>query len=259
MTLILSVTLLSPLSSSSDSYRVSSSKNKMGSRSMSAPRSTLRDVSAQRFLFFAPVPSGFDPETVPTLPRYGVVNVQSYAEASSFVSHAATGTGARDPGPAAFEGGSPPPKRSLCASAHFAAAATFRGGRSSSSHSRSASSALKCTRVSDAACVSSRTLPYTISGRCGVPSRASNPARASLPRMGVRRVRMSQPETVTPSPPGSKAPPASRNALASATSAGGARCGAGAGGGPLPGKEVIADTRGRERSARTLQIMNVAM
>ena len=41
------VTLDSPLSSSSDSYRVSSSKNKMGSRAVSKPRSILELVSDQ--------------------------------------------------------------------------------------------------------------------------------------------------------------------------------------------------------------------
>ena len=161
------VTLINPLSSSSDSYSVSSSKNKIGSRSMSNPRSTRRSVSVHGGGCPSTCPSTCPSESTLTDPRYGVVNVQSYASVSSSSFHASPPSPPPPPPPPpppslflVFEAlGISSPNLALWPLSHAAASATLSGGRSSWSHSRNASSALKCSLTPVDSCVSSSALP----------------------------------------------------------------------------------------------------
>mmetsp|Transcript_12644 Transcript_12644/g.45483 ORF Transcript_12644/g.45483 Transcript_12644/m.45483 type:complete len:212 (-) Transcript_12644:7-642(-) len=208
---------------------------------MSIPRSTRSSVGVH------PLADGAPPSArVLSEPRYGVVNVQSYASASSRSSHAA-----REPGigffffsvfstanrSAAGAPGMPPPNRRSCPRAHTAAAATFSGGSPSSSHSLSAHSALKWIVVPLASCVRSRRLPNTISGRCDVPSDASSASSRSLPKMGVVFVSTRHPPTRTPLPASRNSPPALASARMSHLSL--SMPGDRDAGGPRPGNDVI--------------------
>ena len=205
MTRTLSPRWATPLSSSSDSYSVSSSYISIGSLSVSIARSMRLSVSSHVGGW------RFESLVVVTVPPYGVVNVQSYSALRSVVFHdvidGPRGSAAPSAPSALVLAPSPPrallvaaidasPNRSTCDRRHVFAAATSIAGNPSFTHSLSASSAsnLSATPLS---CRSSSALSNSISGVVGASTFVSTCSMRALFAIGVDALSTSHPPRAT--------------------------------------------------------------